>query len=234
MATINAKAILERASTIIQDETNIRWPPEELLDWLNDAQREIVRIKPDAFAKNEARQLTQGTKQELAPDGIALIDVPRNMGIDGQTPGKVIRQIPRRQLDDQRPDWHSQDPAQEVDHFMFDSRDPKHFYVWPPSDGNGYAEQIYSSAPDEVTDPESETITLDDVYANTILDFILYRAYMKDADYAGNAQRAAAAYNSFLQALGLQGQVQAIVNPNVPQEARAANLMSTPGGGPQS
>jgi len=231
MATIVAQSILERASTIIQDATNIRWPPSELLDWLNDAQREIVRIKPDAFAKNESRELEPGTKQSLASDGIALIDVPRNMGVDGQTPGKVIRQIPRRQLDDQRPDWHSQDPTAEVEHFMFDMRDPKHFYVWPPSDGTGQVEQIYSAAPDEVAEPETDTITLDDVYSNTILDFILYRAYLKDADYAGNAQRASAAYQAFLQALGLLGQTQAIVNPNVPQEARAANMMSTPGGG---
>lgn len=230
MATITAQSIIDRAAIIIQDETGTRWPSDELLKWLNDGQREIVMLKPDSYAQNESMALAAGTKQSLPTAGIALIDVVRNMGVDGSTPGKVIRRIDRRILDDQHPDWHEETPSAEVGHYAFDQRDPKHFYVWPPADGTTQVEIIYSASPTEISDP-ANTITLDDVYANALLDYILYRAYSKDADYAGNAQRAISARASFMASLGLQDYAEAVYNPNIPQGARAGNLMTTPSGG---
>jgi hypothetical protein len=230
MATITAESIIERATIIIQDETGTRWPSEELLKWLNDGQREVVMLKPDAYAQNESVALDTGTKQSLPADGISLIDVVRNMGVDGSTPGKVIRLIDRRILDDQHPDWHSVDQVGDVDHYAFDQRDPRHFYVWPPADGTSQVEVIYSAAPTEIL-VASNTISLDDVYANALLDYILYRAYSKDADYTGNAQRALAARASFMQSLGRQDIAEAVYNPNIPQQARTGNMMTTPSGG---
>jgi hypothetical protein len=230
MPTVTAEAILGRAATIIQDETGTRWPPEELLKWLNDGQREVVMLKPDAYAQNESVALVSGTKQTIPANGIALIDVVRNMGTTGTTPGKVVRLIDRRILDDQHPDWHSVDQVREVDHYVFDQRDPRHFYVWPPANGSTQVEAIYSAAPTEISAATS-TITLDDVYANALLDYILYRAYSKDADYTGNAQRAMAARASFLQSLGRQDTAEAVYNPNIPQQARTGNMMTTPSGG---
>lgn len=237
--TIFAKEITNRAATIIQDETGTRWPVEELLDWLNDGQREIVLLKPDASIKNESMALTSGTKQNLPTDGIALIDVPRNMG-SGESAGKVIRHIQRRILDDQLPNWHTASAQSAVDHFAFDARDPKHFYVYPPSDGTSQVEVIYSAAPDVIASKEDE-ISLDDIYSNALLDYILYRAYSKDSDYTGNDNRAMAARSSFLQSLGRQDMAEMIYSPAnnnqhpVPEEGhqwrrRLSDTMATPSG----
>ena len=43
---------------------------------------------------------------------------------------------------------------------------------------------------------------LDDIYINPIIDFMLYRCFSKDAEYAANSNRAAGHYNAFLQQLG--------------------------------
>jgi hypothetical protein len=42
---------------------------------------------------------------------------------------------------------------------------------------------------------------LPDIYGNVLADYILYRAYTKDSEYAGNAQRAQAHYAAFQAAL---------------------------------
>lgn len=214
MATITAQSIIDKAEIILQDTTNVRWPENELLGWLNDAQREIVLQKPDSYAQNESMSLESGTKQTIPSSGIQLLDVTRNMGTDGSTAGNVVRLIDRRILDDQNSDWHSESQSDSIQHYCFDDRDPKTFYVYPPADGTTQLEIVYSSAPTDVSAIE-DTITLDDIYSNAILDYILYRAYQKDAGYAANNQRAITAYKSFLASLGKLNSTEAMTDPMV-------------------
>lgn len=223
MATITVQSIIDKAEIILQDTTNTRWPVSELLGWFNDGQREVVLLKPDANAQNEAMLLSAGTKQSIPPTGVQLIKVVRNMGIDGETAGNVVRLIDQQILDDQNEDWHAETGETTVKHYCFDERDPKTFYVWPPSDGTGYVEVVYAAVPADISiDDISGVISLDDSYGNALVDFILYRAYLKDVDYAGNAQRASAALSSFYRSLGRMDQVEALYNPNVSPAARAA------------
>lgn len=216
MATITGTNIIDRAAIVLQDTTGVRWPQtDELLLWLNDGQREIVLRKPEAYAQNAVVSLAQGTKQSIPAAGIQLLDVIRNMGTGGATPGRAITRIDREILDEQRPDWHSETVSATTKHYMFDTRDPKHFYVYPPQHATpGQVEMIYASSPDDLS-ALADTITLDDVYAGVLLDYILYRAYSKDADLSPSApQRAVAHYNSFLASLGAKGQVDKMINPN--------------------
>lgn len=226
MPTITAQSIIDRAELLLHDNTNVRWTAAELLNWLNEAQREIVLLKPDAYAINESKLLTTGTKQTIPASGTVLIDVLRNMGTGGTTAGNVIRLLDRRVLDDQIPGWHAASQVASVDHYVFDVRDPKTFYVYPPSNGTGYVEIIYAKAPSEVA-AIGNTITLDDIYSPALLNYIMYRGYSKDADYAENAQRAMTARSEFLQLLGRQDLMEAAFNPNFnrnPQERQAASM----------
>lgn len=243
MGSILANSIIERGGTILQDTTNVRWPIAELAKWLDDGQREIVIIKPEASVTNASWRLISGTKQRIPdgtsaypdqvtseplPNGIQLLDIVRNMGITtSPAPGRAIRIVDRRILDDQNPLWHQATAAATVLHFSFDEFDPKHFYVYPPqpSASQGYVEGIYSCSPVDITrkggagqdayDPTSAaTINLDDIYANPLLDYILYRAYSKDANYSGNEQRAVAHYSAFLGALGKKETGEQMSDPN--------------------
>jgi hypothetical protein len=52
-------------------------------------------------------------------------------------------------------------------------------------------------------------IGIDDIYANALLDFILYRAYNKDAEFAGNATRAQVHMMGFASSLGVKSKIDA-------------------------
>lgn len=220
MSTITAQSIIDRASTLIQDATNVRWPQEEILKYLNDGQREVVLLKPEASVVNASVALSiSSTKQTIPAAGIMLIDITRNMGVAGSTPGDAIRVVSRVVLDSQRPSWHSDAPIGKIKHFMFDPRDPKTFYVYPQAPaGAWYVELVYSSSPTDMASAadgaHSGTLSVDDVYSNALLDYVLYRAYSKDAEYAANGQLAVVHYQAFANSLGVKTQNEIARNPN--------------------
>ena len=215
MATVTVNSLIEKASRIVQDQTNVRWPQAEWLADLNDAQREVVLYKPQASVKNVSVLLSAGqTKQALPSDAIQLIDVVRNMGSNGTTPGSAIRITSREVLDAQVPEWHSAaNLAGTIKHYCFDARDPKTYYVYPKAASTAWhVDVIYSAAPTDCA--LGGTIQIDDIYANALLNLMLYRAYSKDAEYAQNGQLAAAYYQAALASLGVKGQIEVAQNPN--------------------
>lgn len=214
MSTITAQSVVDKVQVILQDTTGVRWPDSELLDWLNDGQREIVLYKPNAFIKNLAVRMAGGTKQSLPADGVQLIDVVRNMGTNGNTPGRAVRITMREVLDSQLPDWHSETPSSVVKHYVYSLLDPKNFYVYPPQPaaGQGYVELVYGASPTDTT--LGGTITLDDIYQNVLVDYILYRAYSKDTEYAADQNRAATHQNAYIAALTGKAKVEVGANPN--------------------
>lgn len=212
MATITVSSVLARCAVLLQDPTNIRWPQAELLEWLNDGQREIALYKPNAFVKNQSKHLSAGTKQSLPNDGVSLLDVVRNMGADGTTPGNAIRAVAREILDSQTPGWHASAAAVAAKHFVYSVLDPKHFYVYPPNDGTGHVEIIYVAAPADAT--LQSTITLDDIFVTALVNYVMYRAYSKDAEFAANAAAAQAYYQAFQGNLAGKAGAEAASNPN--------------------
>ena len=191
MPTITAQAILDKAKIVLQDTTSIRWPEGELLTWLNDAQREIASLRPDVSNVTASVALVAGTRQALPSAGAVLIAVRRNMGSDGATPGAAVRKVPLDLLDSQRPGWHTEAQSAAVKHYSFDPRTPRLYYVYPPAVAGTQVELVYDAPPAVVT-TASGTITIDDEYANALLEYILFRAYSKDHEAIGNAERAMA------------------------------------------
>lgn len=227
MATILASAILNKAAVLLQDtlDANIRWPLTELLGWLNDGQRDIVLQKPNAYTKNAVLTLVGGTKQALPSDGITLIDVVRNMGTSGAEPGRGVRIAMREILDAQTPDWHASTTSSRVVHYMYSRLDPKNFYVFPPQPSApcGSVEIIYSAAPADAT--LVSVITVDDIYAPALLDYVLYRAYSKDAEYTQDQNRAATHFQAY--AFSVTGKAKGEDGTN-PNSSAPANPNITP------
>ena len=213
MATIKVVDIIDRAVVVLNDTTNVRWTKSELLLWFNDGQRAVVNRRPDANAVNDDLTCVLGTKQAIPATGLRLLKVIRNTG------GKAITHIRQDILDEQVRDWHDDStPTSDVRHFIFDDRDPKNFYLYPAPAASHQVEILYSTAPADVTvsdfDTDTQTISLDDTYANAILDYILFRAYSKDAEYAQNAQRAANHLQIFESALGMVTQADMAASAN--------------------
>jgi hypothetical protein len=213
MADTKVIDILDRAAIILQDNTNVRFPNSELLKFFNDAQKEVVLHRPDAKMVNTTYNCVDGSKQTLPSAALRLIEVVRNAG------GRAITQVQRRILDETLPNWHETTAGtNKIEHFVYDPADPKNFYVYPKGASGAHSlEIVYSSAPTEISisdfDTDTTTISLDDVYANCILDYVLYRSYQKDSEFAGNAQRAMMHYQSFANALGVKTQADGATTP---------------------
>lgn len=213
MATTKVVDIIDRASIILQDSTHVRFPEQELLKFFNDAQKEVVLLRPDANMQNATMTCVAGSKQTIPAAGLRLVNVIRNDG------GRAVTQVDRKILDETLPDWHQSvaDATRKIEHFIFDPADPKHFYVYPAATNSFVLEVLYSSAPTviAITNFASDTtvISLDDIYANCILDYILYRSYQKDSEFAGNSQRAAMHYQGFSSALGSKTQIDGALTP---------------------
>lgn len=222
---MQASDVTSRVGRALYDTDNVRWPVVELLEHITDAERMIVQLLPDANAVNEAVQLVTGTRQQLPADGIRLMRVTRNMGEAGTTPGRVIYPTTRDSLDAELPDWHESEGS-EIEHYIYDpGADRTRFYVYPgvPDGENVYVEVVYSALPAEVV-TESQVLTLGDQYLPAVLDWVLYRCWSKDADYAGNTSRAMAHQQSFYQQLGVKFQAAARVDPN--RRVRGGEAMS--------
>jgi hypothetical protein len=219
---VSVQSVIDRVQTTLQDTTGVRWPVVgELVLWINDAQREIALLKPDASAKNTTITLASGTKQDIPSDGNRLLRAVRNMSAaSGGTGKRSVRLVQREVLDAQTPDWHdplvSGDAAHTniVKHYVYDEQNPRNFYVYPGISGDAYLEIIYSANPSTVA--QGDNLDIPDIYANAVMNYVLYMAYMKDADYAGNNQRAASHFQIFTTSITGKGQVDALTTPNVP------------------
>lgn len=229
MGSILASVITGRAAVLLHDVGNDRWSEAEHLAAANDGQKEICIIKPDAFVKTVSYQLSAGTKQNIPdgtssyqdPDsatieaGIELLDIVRNMGTDGETAGNVVTLVDMEQLDMALPGWHSVTASATVQHYMFRESNPKVFYVYPkqPSTSMGWIEIIMSALPSNIAAVDN-AITLDDIYFNPLVDYVMYRAYSRDADFAENAELAQKYYSQFLRSLMTKEQREKADDPN--------------------
>lgn len=209
---IAAADLISRASKILQDEQHIRWEVPELLEWINDAAREIIVRRPAARAVTDVLTLAEGTKQDLPADSVELLDVVRNIKADGSTPGRVIRRVDRQLLDDQYPDWHAARKSGTIKHFAFDERSPKVFYVYPPAAAGTKVEALYSQLPPTISQ-ESEAIDMGAEYVNVMVSYMVYRAFSKDSEFA-NGTVAALHYQAFIDAVTDNNQITTAFSPN--------------------
>lgn len=223
MGTLTGANLISRIQDSLQDTTGVRWTEAELLRYINDAQREVVNLKPAAAADHSNVQLVTGTEQSIPDVAMSLIKVVRNMSATGSsaTGKKAIRLVDEDILNSIEPDWH--DPTvtgdaahgSVVKHYIFDPEDPRRFYVYPgvKSGSNAYVELVTARNPTDLSSTSS-TIYIDDVYGNALVDYVLYRCYMKDAEFAGNAQRAGSHYQLFMASVSGGGQSKVLLDPN--------------------
>jgi len=205
MAIITSNEILLRVNKLLNDPVFVRWSKQELLDYLNDAQKAIVIRRPDAYTVDiDNFVCVAGTKQALPGDALRLIDIPRN------STGRAIKgPYDRIGLDDNYPTWYSGNTATEAELFIYDERNPKTFYVYPGVVVSTQLTLVYSKAPSSITLAENDaaiTISLDDIYMNAIIEWILYRCYMKDAEYAADPNKSLTHLNAFKMQIGEKSQ----------------------------
>lgn len=210
---ITANDVITRVRELLVDQgTSPRWTDAELLRHLSDAQRTISRIEPTAVQKFATMALAEGTRQALPIDGESLLTVTRNMGSTGMSPGRAVRIIRRDILDDQNPMWHTEPKTNVVYNYIYDPTDPTAFFVYPPSNGNNRIEISYCYTPAEL-DELTDSLDVTNVYVTALTEFVLFRALLKDSDFAAGIARAQLHLQSFTTFMGADGEKE--VNPNL-------------------
>lgn len=204
--SLTAQNLVDRAAAVLNDASFTRWSSAELLNWLNDGRREMALLRPDLYATAGTHSCAAGAPQTLAT-GSRLLNVLKNTSGTGITP------IDKRALDAKQPGWLVLAQSGTILHFAFDEVSPRVFYTYPPALVSTSLDIVYVPT---LTDHSSGTSLTDgeELYCNALIDFVCYRAISKDVEFAGNANRAAAHYTAFKEALTAGGQTALGSSPN--------------------
>ncbi|WP_423820831.1 DUF6682 family protein [Salinisphaera sp. SPP-AMP-43] len=213
---MNAQQIIDSARETLLDDGTF-WPTTELLGYVNEAQAEIVSIRPTACVKTESVALNAGARQSMPSGARRLIDIMRNES------GAAITAVDQRDLDQMAPGWPQATATKTIEHYCYDERASDVFYVYPPAASGARVEMSYAASVDDVTSA-GHAISIDDSYRAALVEYVLYRAHSKDTQ-AAVPQRAQAHYQQFAQMIGLQRQSERRISagepdPNNPRELR--------------
>lgn len=222
---MQARDTMARAQAILQDEAGTRWPLPELAGWVNDGMREIAKQVPAAFSRTVDVPLVAGAMQAIPTGYTRMLRPIANAAFEGasRAPRVSVTVIDRGLLDAVTPDWQSDRRQHEqVRHVMFDEVTPRTFYVYPPNTGTGRLAAVLAAqftpvaatGASDVLASYAAEIAIDDLYANALLDYVLYRGFSKDAQFAGSAQRAGLHFGQFASAVNMQVGADATMSPN--------------------
>lgn len=149
MAALLVKRLIWRISQTLTDTAPqfARYKERDMVIAVQSGVRALCKYLPHAGARSIAMKLAPGSRQTIAKIlasnlktydgseasdlfGMQLLDVVRNMGPDGLTPGRSITIIDRQRLDRIDPDWHTK-AGTTVRQYAYNPQDPLSFYVTP-------------------------------------------------------------------------------------------------------
>jgi len=174
------------------------------IKYLNSALRSLVLVRPDSNVTRAPVQLVAGTQQDIPTAAVRLISIPRNMGTDGLTAGRIITPINTELLNLTNQLWHQATAKTYINHFMLDDESPRTFFVTPPVHAVTavYVEMLYSEMPTVIT-ATGDAIGVSDVFANPLIAWMLYRAYTVD-DEEVNFQKGTSHLTEFMNLLQVE------------------------------
>lgn len=212
-----ASELLDRITRDLNDINHVRWSEATLLDYLTAAQRMIVSLRPMANAVTLSDHLLEGgnTLQHIPAGYYTLIDVVRNMGQDGFTPGLPITVVERDTLDDANSNWHTETGSTVIDNYTYDERNPTSFYITPPAstETDVFVEIVVSKAPARVG-AVTENVEIDDVFEEAIREYMMYLALSQNSDSAYDREKAKAHLQTFYLSLGEDLKARILTSPN--------------------
>lgn len=248
--TTLVKTLLRSVSTTLQDIAPqfSRWTEVELVNYANYGQLAIAKYLPQAGSRVDAIRLQPGTRQDLTKiltanivpgdgsaaadtNGIALLDVVRNMGATGATPGRVIRIVDRDTLDSNDPDWHTR-VGTAIREYVFDKSMPKVFWVSPGVHGvtQVWADIAWLAEPKRIPpggEPTAEVYKYDgasttvlgihDQFVEDLHNYVVAVALLKGSKNNVNVPKAQTHAGLFISSINAQATVLTGVNPNLKQ-----------------
>lgn len=206
MTTI--KDLLERVSIELTDITRVSWSAADLVSYYNSAIAAIANYRPDVFAQTLEFTCEAGTRQAMPVGAVKLIEVERN------TSGRKIRFYKRGELDDLDPEWMTGTDATAAEAYLHEPTNPRIFWLYPGVAAGVKVDVVLSAlpAPVELAQVESGVaLQVDDTFLTPCMDWIIYRAYLRDSDDTANSARGQLHLQAFAQYLGIKLQMERAV-----------------------
>ena len=191
--SLTVGSVISRAGVMLNDASFVHWTKEELVNYFNDAVKAVIRIEPQSGAQSLQHTCTAGVKQVLPGSAQSLIDVVSN------STGKALTKADRASLDSNYNDWYAGNSAAYVSAYAYEATNPKVFWLYPGPAAGVVLDVIMAIIPDDVALANIDTtaMPISDTYVNPVLDWIMYRAYLKDSDIAANSSRSGGHYTAF-------------------------------------
>lgn len=227
-----AQLVIDRVRQLVNDSasdfiTDVRWSDEELLLWITDAQREVVKTKPEAYPVTAVFSVDAGMPRQRLDVATAyrLIRVEANVVVDGMdsTYGDVVRIVERDVFDAFTPTWTSFAVASADNYYKaycMDANDPLAFWLFPVPVANRDVWVTYAGIPALLT-VVGDTLALSDMYLTPVVDYTVYRALTKEAREA-NRDVAERYLRSFYAALGVHRPLLMSIGQNATRPPEAA------------
>ena len=190
MGTVTAGAIIDKAAIQLADLINVRWTRAELLSWLNMAQQALILAIPEASAATALVTTVAGVKQSIPSNGWILLSANRNMGVSGTASGRSLEETRKEVLTKSNPSWASDTATSVATSYFYTPLDKTVFWIYPPADSSSNKIEVTYSVLPTVMAVETTVISVNDIYEPILLDYVLYKACMKDAEYAPGVELA--------------------------------------------
>ena len=192
--------LLNTVSRELTDEGPLRrWTQDDLVKYYNSAVAALATYRPDIFATTKTVTCVAGTRQTLPTGARRLIEVERN------TNGRKLRFCELGVLDDMEPDWMCSTGSTEAEAYAYDESNPTVFWLYPGVADGVQVDVVASVTPEPVTVSQiTQPLPFDAAFFTPCMDWIIYRAYMRDADDTANSARGQLHLQAFAQYLGIK------------------------------
>jgi hypothetical protein len=191
---VSAQSIIDKAVIVLNDAAFVHWTLPELCGWINSAQLDLLKHVPGSLSERRSITLVAGQALQTIPsDCYYLLSLERIAG------GNALRPVAKETLD-ARPNWFNQAGVPTV--YAYNPDVPANFYVFKQPTVDTAVEAVFALRPVDIPSNGSGDLTVTDPYANAVLDYVLFRAFSKDAENAESG-RAMFHYQAYAAAAGL-------------------------------
>ncbi len=210
------QALTAQVQQILRDD-GVNYPPKTIHRYLHEGEVILAVHKSSSTARDIDYACKAGTKQDLSlvdeMNIAGLLAVKANGSID--EPKRSVRLVSRDDLDQVDPEWRSADPADDIDEYIHDPREPTVFYTNPPASvGQPLNISVYL-VPAEYGEVDENTITtVSELDAPSLVEWALYRAFSEDSEGTPNFQRSSRHLQGFSSLSGIKLQNEIRTSPN--------------------
>lgn len=204
-----AASVLNRVRYLINDESasavsGLRWSDTELLGWLFDAQCDIVKQVPEANPVTATHTVTAVARQRLDPTTYyKLLSIEGHASPSGLR-GNIVK-VDKDFLNVYVTTWQAQVVSTYYELWAPDPDDPLAFWLYSfPTVGVDV--RVTASGVPAALSATSDSLTLSDMYFQPMVDYVCWRALLKDSR-GGAKERAMMHEKNYYQALGTERQI---------------------------